>query len=70
MQAKKTTITDMTHEAELRSNASPTLSVDVTGPEIAYLCAHCGAAIAFALADMPVSGETVQCGICSRDNTI
>ena len=70
MDATRITITDMTHEAELRSNASPNLHVDVPGPDIAYLCAHCGAAIAFAMADTPITGDTVQCGICGTESTI
>ena len=70
MDATRITITDMTHEAELRSNASPNLHVDVPGPEIAYLCARCGAAIAFGMADMPISGDAVQCGICGTESTI
>lgn len=70
MQAKKISIRDMTHEAELRSTASPNLHIDVTGPEVAYLCPHCGAAIGFAMADVPVSGATVQCGICGTNSTI
>lgn len=70
MDATRITITDMSHEAELRSNASPDLYVDVTSPEIAYLCSHCGAPIAFGMADMPVTGETVQCGICGTESSI
>ncbi len=70
MQAPKIPIIDMTHEAELRSTASPNLFVDVTGPDVAYLCSRCGAAIAFAMEDMPISGETVQCGICETTSTI
>lgn len=70
MDAKRITITDMTHEAELRSTASPTLHVDVTGPEIAYLCWNCGATIALAMEDMPIKREAVQCGICGTESTI
>ncbi len=70
MEARKILIIDMTHEAELRSTASPNLEVDVTGPEVAYLCSHCGAAIAFAMEDMPLRGDTVQCGICQTTSTI
>ncbi len=35
MHARRIIIIDMTHEAELRSTASPNLHVDVTGPEVA-----------------------------------